>query len=90
MFNHMDGVMGDLAMKWTQWKEDFYITLKLAWPKVPKENAAATPTTGMLLMSGDILYHFQKVRLFRMWDKGLDINPENETSYTTQYQQSFL
>jgi hypothetical protein len=25
-----------------------------------------------------------------MWDKGMDINPEDETSYTTQYQEAFL
>jgi len=25
-----------------------------------------------------------------MWDKGMDINLEDETSYTTQYQEAFL
>ena len=25
-----------------------------------------------------------------MWDKGIDINPHNETSYATHYQQAFL
>jgi len=25
-----------------------------------------------------------------MWDKGMDINPEDKTSYTTQYQEAFL
>jgi hypothetical protein len=24
------------------------------------------------------------------WDKGMDINPEDETSYTLQYQEAFL
>jgi len=27
--------------------------------------------------------------LFRKWDKGLDINPEDKTSYTSQYQEAF-
>jgi len=26
----------------------------------------------------------------RKWDKGIDINPNDETPYTTQYQQGFL
>jgi len=46
--------------------------------------------TGMLLISAHILHPFQKLRSFRKLDKGMDINPEDETSYTTQYQKSFL
>jgi hypothetical protein len=44
----------------------------------------------MLLISADILYPFRKLRSFRQWDKGMVINPEDETSYTTQYQEAFL
>ena len=44
----------------------------------------------MLLISAHILDLFRKLRSFQMWDKGLDINPEDETSYTTQYQAAFL
>jgi hypothetical protein len=44
----------------------------------------------MLLISTHILDPFQELRLFRKWDNGMDINPEDETSYTTQYQEAFL
>jgi hypothetical protein len=49
-----------------------------------------TATMGMLLMSAHILDPFHKLRSFRKWDKGMDINPEDETSYSTQYQEAFL
>ena len=44
----------------------------------------------MLLISANILDPFRKLQLFRKCDKGMDINPEDETSYTTQYQLAFL
>ena len=44
----------------------------------------------MLLISAHDLDAFCKLRSFRMWYKGMDINPEDETSYTTQYQVAFL
>ena len=44
----------------------------------------------MLLISAHILDLFHKLRWFRIWDKGMDINPEDKTSYTTQYQEAFL
>jgi hypothetical protein len=44
----------------------------------------------MLLSSPHILNPFSKLRSFRKWGKGMDINPEDETSYTTQYQEAFL
>jgi len=79
-----------LARKTTQWKEDLFFAVKLAGQKLSKYYAAVTPTTGQLLISADILDLFQKLRLFRKWDKGMDINPEDETSYTTQYKETFL
>jgi hypothetical protein len=48
------------------------------------------PMTGMLLISTPIRNSFWTMQLFRKWDKGMDINPEDETSYTTHYQQAFL
>jgi hypothetical protein len=45
---------------------------------------------GMLLIMAHILDAFQKLRLFRKWNKGMDINPVDETSYTIQYQEAFL
>jgi hypothetical protein len=90
MFDHMDGVMRAMAKKKTQWKEDLFFAVKLARQKLAKYNADVTPTTGMLLISAHILDRFHKLRSFRKWDKGMDINPEDETSYTTQYQEAFL
>jgi len=45
---------------------------------------------GMLFISAHILDPFRMLQSFRKWDKGMHINYENETSYTTQYQEVFL
>jgi hypothetical protein len=90
MFDHMDGVMRALAKMKTQWKEDLFFAVKLARQKLSKYDTEVTPTTGMILISAHILDPFRKLRSFRKWDKGMDFNPEDETSYTTQYQEAFL
>jgi len=90
MFDHMDGVMRALAKKKTQRKEDLFFAVKLARQKLSKYYAEVTPTMGMFLISAHILDPFRKLRSFRKWEKGMDINPEDETSYTTQYQEAFL
>jgi hypothetical protein len=90
MFDHMVGVMRALAKKKTLWKEDLFFAVKLARQKLSKYYAEVTPTMGMLLISAHILDPFKKLQSFRKWDKGMDINPEDETSYTTQYQEAFL
>jgi len=90
MFDHMDGVMRAWAKKRTQWKEDLFFAVKLSQQKLSKYYAEVTPTTGMLLISAHIRDSFRKLRSFWMWDKGMNINPEDETSYTTQYQEAFL
>jgi len=64
--------------------------VKLAQQNLSKYYTTVTPTMGMLLISAHILDPFRKLRSFRKWDKGMDINPENKTSYTTQYQEAFL
>jgi len=46
--------------------------------------------TGMMLISANILDPFQTLQSFSKWDKGMVINREHETSYTTQYQEAFL
>jgi len=79
-----------LAEKKTQWKEDFYFAVKLARQKLSKYYAEVTPTTGMRLISADMLDPFWMLRSFRMWDKAMDINPEDDTSYTIQYKEAFL
>ena len=44
----------------------------------------------MLLISAQILDSFWKLQSLRKLDKGIDINPEDETTYTTQYYEAFL
>jgi hypothetical protein len=90
MFDHMDGVMRALAKKKTQLKEDLFFAVKSPRHKLSKYYAEVTPTTGILLISAHILEPFRKLRSFRKWDKGMDINPEDEISYTAQYQEAFL
>jgi len=90
VFDHIDGVMRALAKKRTQWKEDLFFAVKCARQKLSKYYTEVTPTTGMLLITAHILDTFRKLRSFRMWDKGMDINPEDETSYTSQYLEPFL
>jgi hypothetical protein len=36
MFDHIDGMMGALAKKKTQWKEDVYFAVKFAQQKLSK------------------------------------------------------
>jgi hypothetical protein len=49
-----------------------------------------TLTMGMHLISAHILDPFRMVRLFRQRDEEMDINPEDETSYTTQYHEVLM
>jgi hypothetical protein len=44
----------------------------------------------MLLISAHIFDPFRKLQLFRKWDKGMDITPEDETCYSAQYHEAFL
>jgi len=90
MFHHMDDFMRPLARKMTQWKLHLFIAVKLAWQTLSKYHAAVTPETGMLFMSAHIVDPFRKLRWFRKGAKRMVIDPEDETSYTTQYQEAFL
>jgi hypothetical protein len=44
----------------------------------------------MLLISAHILDPFRILQSFRKSDKGMDINPDDKTSYSTQYPEAFL
>jgi hypothetical protein len=44
----------------------------------------------MILIFAQLLDPFQKLISYRKWNKGIDVNPEDETSYPTQYEQAFL
>jgi len=80
----MDGVRWALAEMKTQWTEDLFFAVKLAWQKLTKYYAEMTPMTGMLLIAAQIFDHFRKSQSFQKWDKVMDIYPEDKTSYTTQ------
>jgi len=90
MLDHMDGVMRALDTKKTEWKEDLYFPVKVARQKLSTYHAEVTPTTSLLLMSAHILDPFRNVRSFSRLDKAIDINPKDETSYTTHYQEAIL
>ena len=44
----------------------------------------------MIFISAQILHSVQKLQSYRMWCKGMYINPEDDTSYTTKYQEVCL
>jgi len=88
--DHLDSVMGAVPKKKTPWKEDLYFAVKLVGQKLDKYYAELTPMTSMLLISAHILDPFRKLQSFRQWDKGMDFNPEDDTSYTTQCQEEYL
>jgi len=90
MFYHMDCMMRALAKKKTPWKEDLFFTVQLARQKLFKYYAEVSPTSGMLLIAAHILNPFRKLQLFRKLDMGMDIDPEDKTSYTTQYNEAFM
>jgi hypothetical protein len=89
-FDHMDGIMRALAKKKTKWKEDLYFAVKCVRQKLSKCYFKVTPTTGLLHISAHVLNPFWKLPSFRKWEKGMDINSDDEGSYTTQYQEAFL
>jgi hypothetical protein len=61
MFDLMDDVMRALGKNYTEWKEDLFFVVKLARRKLSKYYAEATPMTGMLRISTDILNLFQQL-----------------------------
>jgi hypothetical protein len=67
-----------------------FFAVKLAAQNLSKYYTEVTPMMGMLPNSAHILDPFRKLRQFRKWDKAMNINPEDETFYTTQYQEAFL
>jgi len=90
MFNHMDGVMWALAKKQTQWMDNLYFTMKVSRQKLSQYYGNITAMTGLLDISAHILDSSWKSGSLRTWDKAMDINPEDETCYCTQYQEAFL
>jgi len=90
MSDHMDGVMRTLAKKMTQWKEDIFFAMKFAQQKLWKYYSEVTPMTALRRFLAHILTPFRNLRSFGKWDKGMDINLDDETCYTTPYPVAFL
>jgi len=90
MFDHIDGVMRPLAKKKPQWREHLFFAVQLPRQKLPKYDTEVTQTMGVLRIYAHILDLFRTLRSFGEWDMGMDINPVDEKSYTTQYQEAFL
>jgi len=90
MFDHVDGVMRGLARKKTQWKEDLFFAVKLVQQKLSKYDAEVPPPMSMDVVCAHILDFFQKLWSCRISAKGIDSDPEEETSDTTQYQDAFF
>jgi hypothetical protein len=51
----MDGVMRALAKKKIQWREDLYFAVKVACQNPLKYSLKITPTTGLVLILGQLL-----------------------------------
>jgi len=49
-----------------------------------------TSTVGINLISAHIFDLLWKLQSFRKQDRGININPQEETSYTTQYEEALL
>ena len=72
-----------------EWKT-YSLPWSLGGKRCPNSISEVTPTSAMLLISAHILDCFQKLQSFTQWGKGMDNHPEDETSYTTKYQEAFL
>jgi len=86
----MDGNMRAVAGKKAQWKEDFYCAVKFSHQKLFRCYTEVTPMTGMPLISAHILDPFQMLQSLRKLDNRMDVDLEDKTSFTTQYQQVLL
>jgi len=90
MFNHKDGIMQALAKKKTQSKEDLFFAARLARWKLSKSDAYVATAMGMHLGLQHMLDPVRTLRSFGMWDKWMDIQPQNKTSSITRFQEPFL
>jgi len=82
--------MRPFAKNKVQWNADLYFAVKVVRHKLYKDYAKVTPTTGLLRITAHMVDPFRKLQSLREWDKAMDTNPEDKTSYTTQYQEAFL
>jgi hypothetical protein len=90
MFDHIDGIIEALVKMMTEWRQDLLFVMKFARQKLSKSFFEVTPTTSLHLISAHTLNSFPKLRSFRKWEKARDINPDEETPDSRQYQKVFL
>jgi len=90
MFDHMARIKRALAMKMTQCMEDLFFAMNLAWQRLSKYYAEVTLTMHMVRISAHILNLSWQSWSFQKWDKEMVLNPEDETFYTTQYDETYL
>jgi len=90
IFDYINGLMQAFVKQKTQKKEDLLIAVKLARQKISTYYAEVPSTMGRILISANILNPFQKLRSCRQWGKEVVFNPEDKTSYNTQFQEVLL
>jgi len=90
MFNHRNCMIRAWPGIKNPWKEDLFFAVKLARQKQSKYYTGVTPMTCMLLIAAHMLHPLWKLRSFGMSDNGMHLKPEDETSYTTQFQEPFV
>ena len=90
MFHHMDSGLPALIIHRTHWKKDLYFAIMFARQKLSKYHVAVTLTMGMFLGLAHIIDRFWKLQSCRQQVKGMDIYPEDKSSYTTQLWKEFL
>lgn len=88
-FDRIDSIQPGSAKKNTQLSEDLYITVRFTWQKMSKSYAEVTPLAVMGLISVQILKQCRNLWLDPKWHSGMDIAPEKETFYSTQYPETF-
>jgi hypothetical protein len=86
----MYGIMRALAMKKTEWMDELYFTMMFVQQKLSTHYAEVTSISSKHGSSPHILDRFRKFWSFTQSDKGMDNDPEDRTTYTTQYQEAFL
>jgi len=70
--------------------EELDFTLMVVCQILSKYCANITPTTSLLLISAHISDSLWKLESFRKKYKAMDINSDDETSYTTYYQEAYM
>ena len=87
----MDGVMRALAKEKTQWKEGrLVLSGEVSSTEDVKILSLIDSNDGHASDIRTQPRSFPEVAIVQKVWKGMDINPKDETSYTTQYQEAFL